>query len=153
MYWKSIWRLNILLWDRTGVFFLLFFGGFHFYGQIKATSSFVPTAFPLHCCNSQTWRRYSCRRWYILGWVFNVKSWPIISAITKFTAFGPTFAIKIVSEPQKKFSTPWVCVWRNGFSIVGSKIKVVVESSVTYQNLSVEKCKTNGKRISPIRPT
>ena len=32
--------------------------------------------------------------------------------------------------------------------IVGSKIKVVVESSVTYQNLSVEKCKTNGKDIA-----
>ena len=30
------------------------------------------------------------------------------------------------------------------FPIVGSKIKVAVESSVTYQNLSVEKCKTNG---------
>ena len=32
------------------------------------------------------------------------------------------------------------------FPIVGSKIKVVVESSVAYQNLSVEKCKTNGKK-------
>ena len=51
-----------------------------------------------------------------IGWVVNVKSWPIISAIAKFTAFGPTFAIKIVSEPQKKFSSPWVCVWKNGFS-------------------------------------
>ena len=37
------------------------------------------------------------------------------------------------------------------FPIVGSKIKVVVESSVTYQNLSAEKYKTNGKRISSIR--
>ena len=53
---------------------------------------------------------------WTLGWVVNVKSWPIISAIAKFTAFGPTFAIKIVSEPQKKFSSPWVCVWKNGFS-------------------------------------
>ena len=38
------------------------------------------------------------------------------------------------------------------FPIVGSKIKVVVESSVTYQNLSAEKYKTNGKRIS-LNPT
>ena len=37
------------------------------------------------------------------------------------------------------------------FPIVGSKIKVVVESSVTYQNLSAEKYKTNGKRISSIQ--
>ena len=33
------------------------------------------------------------------------------------------------------------------FPIVWSKIKVVVESSVTYQNLSAEKYKTNGKDI------
>ena len=39
------------------------------------------------------------------------------------------------------------------FPIVGSKIKVVVESSVTYQNLSAEKYKTNGKRIGSIRLT
>ena len=47
-----------------------------------------------------------------VGWVVNVKSWPIISAIARFTAFGPTFAIKIVFKPQKKFLTPWVCVWK-----------------------------------------
>ena len=44
--------------------------------------------------------------YYTSGWGYNVKSWPIISAIAKFTAFGPTFAIKIVSEPQQKFSRP-----------------------------------------------
>ena len=33
------------------------------------------------------------------------------------------------------------------------KIEVVVESSVTYQNLSAEKYKTNGKRINSIRLT
>ena len=37
------------------------------------------------------------------------------------------------------------------FPIVGSKIKIVVNLSVTYQNLSGEKYKTNGKRISSIR--
>ena len=67
-----------------------------------------------------------------LGWDYNVKSWPIISAIAKFTAFGPTFAIKIVSEPQKSFQAPGFAFEKMDFPIVGSKIKVVAQSSVTY---------------------
>ena len=37
--------------------------------------------------------------------------------------------------------------------IVGSKIKIVVDLSVTYQSLPVEKYKTNEKRISSVRLT
>ena len=59
--------------------------------------------------------------------------------------------IKGVSEPQKSFQAPKYAFENFDFPIVGSKTKVVVESSVTYENLSVEKYKTNGKRISTIR--
>ena len=37
------------------------------------------------------------------------------------------------------------------FPIVGSKIQIVVDPSVTYENLSVEKYKINGKKFSSIR--
>ena len=49
---------------------------------------------------------------------------------------------------KKSFRAPGFAFEKMDFPIVGSKIKVVVESSVTYQNLSVEKCKTNGKDIA-----
>ena len=62
-----------------------------------------------------------------VGWGYNVKSLP-------------SFAITIVSNC---FQAPRFAFENFDFPIVGSKIKVVVESSVTYQNLSVEKCKTN----------
>ena len=39
------------------------------------------------------------------------------------------------------------------FPIVGSKINIAVNLSVTYQNLSGEKQKSNGKRISSIQLT
>ena len=40
------------------------------------------------------------------GWGYKTKSWPIHSALANFTAFGYTFAIKIVSNPKKKVLKP-----------------------------------------------
>ena len=40
------------------------------------------------------------------GWGYKTKSWPIHSALANFTAFGNTFAIKIVSNPKKSFQAP-----------------------------------------------
>ena len=46
------------------------------------------------------------------GWGLKTKSWWIDSAIAKFIAFGHTFAMKIIFSPQKRFSSPWVFVWK-----------------------------------------
>ena len=46
------------------------------------------------------------------GWGLKTKRWWIDSAITKFIAFEHTFAIKIISSPKKRFSSPWVFVWK-----------------------------------------
>ena len=86
-------------------------------------------AMQLQISHTHVWFHIVITWW--LGWVVNVKSWPIISAIAKFTAFGPTFAIEIVSEPQKKFSSSWVCVWKNGFS--HCRVKNQVWPIKTYQ--------------------
>ena len=62
-----------------------------------------------------------------------------------------TLAKELISDiPTKKTARQ---IQNMDFPIEGSKIKVVVESSVTYQNLSAEKYKTNGKRIGSIRLT
>ena len=47
-----------------------------------------------------------------LGWGLKTKSWRIDSAIAKFISFGHTFAMKIIFSPQKRFSSPWVFVWK-----------------------------------------
>ena len=49
---------------------------------------------------------------YTVGWGLKTKSWWIDSAIAKFIAFGHTFAMKIIFSPQKRFSSPWVFVWK-----------------------------------------
>ena len=41
---------------------------------------------------------------FLVGWGYKTKNQVIVSAVAKFTAFGHTFAIQIVSNPQKKFS-------------------------------------------------
>ena len=52
-----------------------------------------------------------------------------------------TLAKELISDiPTKKTARQ---IQNMDFPIEGSKIKVVVESSVTYQNLSAEKYKTN----------
>ena len=62
-----------------------------------------------------------------------------------------TLAKELISDiPTKKTARQ---IQNMDFPIEGSKIKVVVESSVTYQNLSAEKYKTNGKGINSIRLT
>ena len=49
---------------------------------------------------------------WIVGWGLKAKSWWIDSAVAKFIAFGHTFAMKIIFSPQKRFSSPWVFVWK-----------------------------------------
>ena len=61
---------------------------------------------------------FSLNIWW-LGWGYKTKSWPIDSALANFTAFGYTFAIKIVSDPKKKFSSPWVCTWKKWLVLMG----------------------------------
>ena len=56
-----------------------------------------------------------------------------------------TLAKELISDIPKKTARQ---IQNMDFPIEGSKIKVVVESSVTYQNLSAEKYKTNGKIIT-----
>ena len=59
-------------------------------------------------------------------------------AIAKFTAFGHTFAIKIVSSPQQRFSSaasPGFSFENLKIPIIWSKIKVVADLSSDISKL------------------
>ena len=62
---------------------------------------------------------FSLTSQHTLGWGYKPKSWPIDSALANLTAFGYTFAIKIVSNPKKKVSSPWVCIWKKWPVLMG----------------------------------
>ena len=49
--------------------------------------------------------------------------------MARFTAFGPTFAIKIVSKLQKSFQAPGFAFENLDLPILVSKIKIVVGAS------------------------
>ena len=72
---------------------------------------------------------------WALGWGYKTKSWPIDSALANFAAFGYTFPKKIISNPKKKFSSPWVCIWK---LVPKPKICWKIENGMTKNIYNIE---------------